>query len=76
LRRTFPTNENFKSEGGIGALRRVLVAYSIRNREVGYCQSMNFLCAIILLHMTEEKAFWTLAGLVEDILPPGFALFY
>ena len=33
---------------------------------------MNFLCAILLLHTTEETAFWTFSGLIENILPPGY----
>lgn len=72
LHRTFPTNANFEKEEGINALRRVLLAYSVRNPRVGYCQSMNFLTAILLLHMDEEKAFWVLAAIVENLLPEGY----
>ena len=39
---------------------------------VGYCQSMNFLAATLLLFMEEQHAFWCLAALVELVLPPGF----
>ena len=31
------------SRAGIEALRRVLLAFSVHNPEVGYCQSINFL---------------------------------
>jgi hypothetical protein len=58
LRRTFPDNVMFESEEGISALRRVLVAYSWLNPEIGYCQSMNFISALFLLFMDEEDAFW------------------
>eukprot|EP00968_Pinguiococcus_pyrenoidosus_P011106 scaffold888_cov246-Pinguiococcus_pyrenoidosus.AAC.17 len=58
---------------GLASMRRVLLAYSLRNTVVGYCQSMNFLCAILLLHYEEEEhAFWVLAALIEDILPDDY----
>jgi hypothetical protein len=47
-----------------------LLAYAERNSALGYCQSMNFICAILLLHMECDDVFWCLAALVEDVLPP------
>lgn len=67
LTRTFPTNYHFEKQDGITAMRRVLLAYSMRNEQVGYCQSMNFLVALLLLHMEEKYAFWVLAAIVEDL---------
>ena len=55
---------------GCPDLRCVLLAYSERNSTLGYCQSMNFICAILLLHMECDDVFWCLAAIVEDILPP------
>ena len=52
--------------------RRVLDAYSHRNPRVGYCQSMNFLAATLLLFLPEHAAFWTLCAIVELALPAGF----
>ena len=72
LRRTFPKNDNFTTEEGLAPLRRVLIAYSVRNPAIGYCQSMNFLAAVLLLQLSEEQAFWVLAALIEDILPPDY----
>ncbi|CAK9105154.1 Putative GTPase-activating protein AN11010, partial [Durusdinium trenchii] len=69
LHRTFPTNYHFEEEEGITRMRRVLLAYSLRNKSIGYCQSMNFLVAVLLLHMEESLAFWALAAIVEDLVP-------
>jgi hypothetical protein len=67
LHRTFPNNVVFETTDGIDSLRRVLLAYSVRNPKIGYCQSMNFICALLLLFMEEEEAFWTLVVIQEDI---------
>mmetsp|Transcript_14535 Transcript_14535/g.21892 ORF Transcript_14535/g.21892 Transcript_14535/m.21892 type:complete len:533 (-) Transcript_14535:129-1727(-) len=72
LHRTFPCNESLNTEEGIESLRRILLAYAVRNREVGYCQSMNFIVAVLLMYLSEEQAFWVLAALVEDILPRNY----
>lgn len=47
-------------KGGQASLRRVLKAYSLYDREVGYCQGMNFITGMFLTLMTEEEAFWLL----------------
>lgn len=38
LPRTFPCHSWLNSEEGQASLRRVLVGYSFRDSEVGYCQ--------------------------------------
>jgi hypothetical protein len=38
----------------------VLAAYSLYNKEVGYCQGMSGIVAQLLLYMGEEQAFWAL----------------
>lgn len=58
IRRTFPGHRIFETPEGLNALRRVLVAYSVHNQEVGYCQSLNYICAVLLLFVNEEDAFW------------------
>jgi hypothetical protein len=53
-----------KREEPIGkqALRRILRAYSLYDKEVGYCQGMNFICGMLLTFMSEEEAFWLMVG--------------
>lgn len=72
LLRTFPDRITSIDSPFIVSLRNVLHAYALRNHRIGYCQSMNYLCGLLLLHMDEETSFWTLAALIEDILPPNY----
>ena len=77
LRRTLPpdiSGEKYSeaNEKLISSLRRVLYAYAIRNPQLGYCQSMNFLCMMLLFHMDEEMGFWTLGALIELIMPEDY----
>ena len=68
LARTFPGNAWVCTGEGQAALRRVLLAFSAQNPRVGYCQSMNFLAAALLLVLdrAEERAFWVLVCLIDD----------
>lgn len=51
-----------EGRGGQAAMRRVLKAYSAYDREIGYCQGMNFIVGMLLTLMTEEETFWVLVG--------------
>uniref|UniRef100_H3CP22 USP6 N-terminal-like protein n=1 Tax=Tetraodon nigroviridis TaxID=99883 RepID=H3CP22_TETNG len=47
------------------ALFHVLTAYSVYNTEVGYCQGMSQITALLLIYMNEEDAFWALVKLLS-----------
>jgi hypothetical protein len=70
--RTFPGHTFFEHDVNMGALQRVLTAFAVRNPEIGYCQSLNFVAGMLLLHLPEEDAFWILDVVVNEILPPGY----
>jgi len=67
LNRTYPTHIFFMQRQGPGqrALYNVLRAYAAFDKRVGYVQGMGFIAAVLLLHMPEEEAFWTLAALMQ-----------
>ncbi|KAJ5873762.1 uncharacterized protein N7529_002192 [Penicillium soppii] len=73
IRRTLTDNVFFRKGPGVGKLKEVLLAYSRRNPEVGYCQGMNLIAASLLLIMpTAEDAFWILTSMIEIILPEHY----
>eukprot|EP00051_Salpingoeca_urceolata_P011539 m.143171 g.143171 ORF g.143171 m.143171 type:complete len:1204 (+) comp17160_c0_seq1:293-3904(+) len=79
LTRTFPAHEYFKEVNGEGqqALYNVNKAYSVYDEEVGYCQGLSFISAVLLLHMPEEEAFPLFVSImqtygVRDLFKHGF----
>lgn len=73
INRTLTDNIFFRKGPGVAKLNEVLLAYSRRNHEVGYCQGMNLITACLLLIMpTAEDAFWVLTSIIEHTLPPGY----
>ncbi|EAW06794.1 TBC domain-containing protein [Aspergillus clavatus NRRL 1] len=70
INRTLTDNVFFRKGPGVSKLREVLLAYSRRNAEVGYCQGMNLIAAsLLLITPTAEDAFWILVSMIENILP-------
>ena len=73
INRTMTDNVFFRAGPGVTKLNEVLLAYSRRNPEIGYCQGMNLITASLLLIMpTAEDAFWLLTSIIENILPDGY----
>jgi hypothetical protein len=73
ITRTLTDNIFFRKGPGVEKLNQVLLAYSRRNAEVGYCQGMNLVAANLLLIMpSAEDAFWILVSIIENILPRGY----
>eukprot|EP00760_Papus_ankaliazontas_P012604 PhM_4_TR15447/c0_g1_i1/m.53040 len=75
LHRTFPDHPLFRDGHGTGVarVRSVLRALVWRNPVVGYCQSFNYLAALLTIVLREEDlVFWHLAHLVEDVLPNDY----
>ena len=56
------------TEEGQAALGRILLAFSVHKPQIGYCQSMNYIAALLLivLERNEENAFWVLVSLIDD----------
>ncbi|RCI03018.1 hypothetical protein CU098_009655, partial [Rhizopus stolonifer] len=69
LNRSLPEYKAYQQTDGIDRLRRVLVAYSWKDPELGYCQAMNIVTSAILIYMSEEQAFFTLGTLCDDLMP-------
>ncbi|KAH8584274.1 TBC domain containing [Cryptosporidium sp. chipmunk genotype I] len=69
LHRTFPNSKYYSiysSFNKFDALSRVLYAFASYDKAIGYCQSMNFIVAILLVNMKEEAAFWSLVQLASS----------
>lgn len=69
LGRTFPGHPYFSTQLGPGqlALYNLLKAYSLLDKDVGYCQGLSFIAGILLMHMEEELAFETLRHMMFNL---------
>ncbi|XP_037365878.1 TBC1 domain family member 2B, partial [Talpa occidentalis] len=74
LLRTLPSNKHYRcpTSEGVQKLRNVLLAFSWRNPDIGYCQGLNRLAAVALLYLEQEDAFWCLVAIVEVFLPRDY----
>ncbi|XP_037074335.1 ecotropic viral integration site 5 ortholog-like isoform X2 [Pollicipes pollicipes] len=68
IARTYPEHDFFKEKNGMGqeSLFNVMKAYSLHDREVGYCQGTAFIVGLLLMQMPEEESFAVLVKLMED----------
>ncbi len=64
----------FAAGVSLESLRSVLVATSRQLPHIGYCQSMNFLGAMLLEQLDEEEAFWVLVAMADDMLSGYYTL--
>ncbi|KAJ1551915.1 GTPase-activating protein, partial [Cladochytrium tenue] len=64
----FEGHEYFAQQGGSGqeSLFNVLKAYALRDPDVGYCQSIAYIAAPLLLNMPDEEAFCVLDKLMHS----------
>eukprot|EP01084_Bolivina_argentea_P137719 242545_1 len=49
------------------AVYNVLKAFALHRKDVGYCQGMQSVVALLIMYMTEEEAFWVLASIADDV---------
>lgn len=69
IARTYPEHDFFKEKDGLGqeSLFNVMKAYSLHDREVGYCQGSGFIVGLLLMQqMPEEEAFAVLVALMQE----------
>jgi len=76
INRTFPKHILLMQKGGQNVLTNVLKSFAAHNTEVGYCQGMGFITALLLMYMEEEDAFWVLERLcssyeLSELWKPG-----
>lgn len=64
-----PTSHTLKEAPLLSSLRRVLQAFALYCPRIGYCQSLNFITGLLLLFLSEEKAFWMLHIITTTHLP-------
>lgn len=77
--RTFANNRLFavtkegKEPAYVEMLRSVLYAISNIRSDIKYCQGLNYIAGLLLLVQNdEEKAFWTLAAIMEHLFPKDY----
>lgn len=79
ITRTYPEVAEFQKDGtGRDCLFNVMKAYSLVDREVGYCQGLCFIVGLLLMHVPEEDAFAIFCELMlnyrfglRDLYKPG-----
>ncbi|KAL2093987.1 hypothetical protein ACEWY4_011299 [Coilia grayii] len=81
LKKSFPTHRSLMGESpeaieGQAKLFRVLTVYAKFNPQIGYSQGMSCIVAVLLMHLSEEEAFWALVVLFREpkYLPELFDL--
>merc|ERR1712137_37831 len=66
LTRTLPNHQKFKSAAGRAMLHDVLHAFACHFPDIGYCQGLNFIAALLLVVFEQpEPAFWAFICAME-----------
>uniref|UniRef100_A0A8C5QFE0 Rab-GAP TBC domain-containing protein n=1 Tax=Leptobrachium leishanense TaxID=445787 RepID=A0A8C5QFE0_9ANUR len=68
IARTYPEHDFFRGQDSLGqeGLFNVMKAYSLIDREVGYCQGSAFIVGLLLMQMPEEDAFCVFVKLMQE----------
>ncbi|XP_073509978.1 EVI5-like protein isoform X3 [Phyllobates terribilis] len=68
IARTYPEHDFFRGQDSMGqeGLFNVMKAYSLIDREVGYCQGSAFIVGLLLMQMPEEEAFCVFVRLMQE----------
>ncbi|NWZ90026.1 EVI5L protein, partial [Nesospiza acunhae] len=68
IAQTYPEHDFFKGQDSLGqeVLFNVMKAYSLVDREVGYCQGSAFIVGLLLMQMPEEEAFSVFVRLMQE----------
>ena len=82
LNRTFPDDVYLHGEPGQTVFRKSLQSYALLDRELGYCQGMSIVCAMLLkelnTHHEAQEIFWLFCSMMHRARPlflsgvPGF----
>jgi len=71
LKRTFPDRPDYAAREA--ATRNVLLAFASRSRDVGYCQSLNYVVGtLLLIPLSEAEAYFALGTLVHELMPADY----
>lgn len=57
-------------------LKKILIAFSLRNTALGYCQGFNCILSKVLqiTNFNEEESFWLFSSIIEDYFPFDYFL--
>ncbi|CCI45346.1 unnamed protein product [Albugo candida] len=72
LRRTVSPTEETWNEEKTAMMQRILIAYSLHNAKLGYCQGLNFIVSRLLQFLPyEEEVFFLLIKMI-DVVPEDY----
>jgi hypothetical protein len=73
ISRTFQDSAEWRRKKFDQVTRRILIAYSIRNPTLGYCQGLSYIAGLLATVASEEVAFCIFTTVIEDgLLPPDY----